>query len=162
MKTKSRTVIHTLFPHADDPAYQKLAELEARVGTVKARRGTAPFKQRLQRAIVRISEYLVDYSNGDDEAGREEEWMLRAVCDCRDAASAIERMFRGGAFTRKTATQLRDIITDVAQIVVDRVYKLRGTPLPSPRPRPLLAKTITENDAAPQAAKPARPRMLDS
>jgi hypothetical protein len=148
MKTKNRTVIHTLFPHADDRAYQKLAELEERVSTVKARRGTAPFKQRLQRAIVRVSEYLVEYSNDGDEAGREEV-VLRALGDCRKAVSAIEMMFRGGAFTRETASTLAAIIADIAQILIDRVYELRGAEVPTPLSRPAFMETLAEATSGP-------------
>lgn len=151
MKTKNRTVIDTLFPHADDRAYQKLAELEERVSAVKARRGTAPFKQRLQRAIVRVSEYLVDYSNDGDEAGREE-MMLRALGECRKAFSAIEMMFRGGAFSRETASTLVNIVADIAQILIDRVYELRGAASPTPLTRPGLSETLAEATNEPSLA----------
>jgi hypothetical protein len=167
MKTKNRTVIHTLFPHADDRAYQKLAELEERVSTIKARRGTAPFKQRLQRAIVRVSEYLVEYSNDGDEAGREEV-LLRALGDCRKAVSAIEMMFRGGAFSRETASKLVNIVADIAQILIDRVYELRGAQASAPLTRPVLTETLAEasNETTlplteSVAADPAPERMLD-
>src|SRR5439155_2257237 len=58
MKKQRRTVLHALFPHHDDAAYQKLAEIEELVADFRARRGTAPFRQRLQRAIARLSESL--------------------------------------------------------------------------------------------------------
>ena len=151
MKTQRRTVLHTLFPHQDDAAYQKLASIEELVADFKARRGTAPFRQRLQRAIARLSESLVEYCDSGSDAERND-LLLHGLRDCRKAASAVEMLYRARVCDRNAASTLLDLLADIAQILIDRLSELDGRPSPGALTRPLLMDEASTGNKSEETA----------
>lgn len=137
MKTRNRSRIDILFPHLNDPAYQKLGELEELVANFIARRATSPFKQRLQRAIAKLSEELVEYADGERDAGTEP-LLCDALLNCRKAASAVQLLFRAGVFTRHVAVAAFELLADIVQLLIERLCLARGLVPPGPLPRPVL------------------------
>jgi hypothetical protein len=131
MKTRSQQALRVLFPHQDDPAYQKVEELEELIAPLVGSRATQPFKDRLQRAIVRLADALVDNIDEDDEC-RRERVLFRGLRDCRKAASAVRLMFRAGVITRALRTTAFELLANVAQTLIERIHELLGLPTPGP------------------------------
>jgi hypothetical protein len=131
MKTRSRHALRVLFPHQDDPAYQKVEELEELVAPLVGSRSTQPFKDRLQRAIARLSDALVDCVDEDDEC-RRERVLFRGLRDCRKAASAVRLLSRAGVLTRALRTTAFELLADIAQSLIERIHDLLGMPTPGP------------------------------
>jgi hypothetical protein len=142
-----------LFPHENDPAYQALCGLEDLIADFVAVGATAPFKQRLQRAIARLSEALVELAD-DPQRGAREALLFRALLDCRKAANAIRLLHKGRVFDRKTRAVAFELLSDIAQRLIDRIHTLRG----SLRPAPLPLATFNDATLEPVADGTAPPR----
>jgi hypothetical protein len=170
MKTRRRCAITLLFPHRDDPAYQKLAELEELVAPCMARRTTAAFKQRMQRAIAKLSDGLVEYAHEEDDTVREP-LLIRALFDCRRILNTVEFLHRAGVLTRLCCSEAFELLADIAQLLIDRIHELRGIAAPGALARPALNEEIcgATPSAPSNAAGPnmdgeggeSPPRMLD-
>jgi hypothetical protein len=152
MKTRSGKTLELLFPHLDDPAYQKLGDLEELVATFVATRSTAPFKQRLQRAIARLSEALVEYVDADGDPGREV-LLFSGLRDCRKAANAIQMLYRAGVLPAKFRAAAFELLADIAQLLIERIRALVGLPSPGTLPRPVF-EDVERNDTPPRSQSP--------
>ena len=137
MKTRSRIRIDSLFPHLNDPAYQKLADLEELVANFIARRSTSAFKQRLQRGIAKLSEALVDYA-GDEPGAAGEPVLVEALRNCRRIACAVHMLYRAGIFARRLAQAAFELVADIVQILIERLCETRGLEPPGLLRRPVL------------------------
>jgi hypothetical protein len=157
MKTQARSVIALLFPHQDDPAYQKLADFEELVAPWTPSNSTTPMKQRLQRAIARLSESLVDYADIDSDPDRERMLLLGGLRDCRKAANAVHLLYRARVIARVSRVAAFELLADIAQLLIERLHALLGLPPPGMLPRPLLVDVVSEPSSeagSPNGQKP--------
>jgi hypothetical protein len=135
MKKPNRNALELLFPYFNDPAYQALGDLEELIASFVPTNSTSHFKQRLQRAIARISEALVEFA-GDEPDASNESLLFGALRDCRKAGNAVIFLSRGGVFARETRARAFELLSDIVQLLIDRIHALRGLPRPLPLPRP--------------------------
>jgi hypothetical protein len=167
MKTCNRKALEWLFPHHNDPAYQSLGDLEELIAGFVATGTTAPFKQRLQRAIARISEALVELADDGGSAQREG-LLFKALVDCRKAGNGVTFLYRARVLPHETRVRAFDLLSDIVQELINRVHALRGLPRPMPLARPTFADDIgaarsQAADSAPQVADRKPPgEPLDS
>jgi hypothetical protein len=135
MKTQSTPKLSLLFPHHNDPAYLKLGDLEELLAPFVATRATSPFRERLQRAIARLSDALVEYGDEHSES-QHATLLLRGLRDCRKAANMVHFLFRAGALTRQCRATAFDLLADIAQILIERIHAALGLPPPGQLSRP--------------------------
>jgi hypothetical protein len=169
MSMGTRKAIEVLFPHHDDPAYRKLGDLEELVASLTARRATASFKLRLQRAVARVADTLVEYADSSEGAGCEPA-LLDALLQCRKAASSVEMLYRAGVLGRAGRCKAFELLADIIEILIDRIRSLRGLPSIAPLPRPVFAEppgtseAVGKGDAATSKEEGESPprKLLDS
>jgi hypothetical protein len=142
-----------LFPHLDDPAYRKLVALEELVANFVAKRATSSFKQRLQRAIARVSETLVELADSERSVGSEP-LLADALLNCRKAANAVQFLHRAGIFTRACAVAAFDLLADIVQMLIERLCEARGLPAPEHLARPLFDEGVGAMQDETAAARP--------
>jgi hypothetical protein len=135
MKSRSQSSLVLLFPHLEDPAYQKVCALEELVSTFVGKRSTSPFKERLQRAIARIADAVVDYTDADGDAHRALA-LSTALRACRKAAIAVEMLYRAGVCTPTCRAKAFEWLGDIAQLLIERICALLDLPAPGILPRP--------------------------
>lgn len=153
MKTPHRKVLDVLFPQYNDPAYQALGKLEELIGEFVARRSTAPLKQRLQRAVARLSEALVELADDEQRAGRET-LLFRALLDCRKAANAVDLLYKDRVLDRATRNMAFDLLAQIAQLLIDRIHALQGVTPPMPLAKPVLDDARGETGSAEETSPP--------
>ena len=154
MKTQHRKVLDLLFPQYNDPAYQALGKFEELIGELVGRRSTVPFKQRLQRAVARLSEALVELADDHSRAGREA-LLFRALLDCRKAANAVDLLFKDRVLDRATFASAMELLAEIAQLLIDRIHALQGLTSPVPLPRPVFDDASAEPQAEATRAPPS-------
>jgi hypothetical protein len=153
MKKPNRNALELLFPYLDDPAYQSLGDLEELIASFVATNSTTAFKQRLQRAIARISEALVDFAADEHDASNES-LLFGALRDCRKAGNAVLFLCRAGVFARETRARAFELLSDVVQLLIDRIHSLRGLPRPLPLPRPTFGDVLPSATAEAASSEP--------
>lgn len=132
-----------LFPFLEDEAYLKLTELEEVVAPLVATRQTAPFKERLQRAMARLSDELVDLSDESDRIVRER-LLFRGLRDCRRAANAIYFLYKAGVIDRDWRDVAFELLADIAETLIERIHHLLGLPTAGRLSRPWLTESAGE------------------
>jgi hypothetical protein len=152
MKTCSARSLELLFPHLKDPAYQKLEELEELVATIVATSSTVPFKQRMQRAIARLSDALVEYADAEGNPGREV-LLWPALRDCRKAANAVQLLYRARIFSATFRATAFELLGDIAQLLIERISSLLGLPSPGALPRPVF-DDVEQKETTPRSQSP--------
>jgi hypothetical protein len=152
MKTRSRSSLVLLFPHLEDPAYPKVCALEELVSTFIASRSTSPFKERLQRAIARIADAVVEYSDADGDANRDLA-LSTALRACHKAAIAVEMLYRAGVCTPTCRAKAFEWLGDIAQLLIERICALLDLPTPGLLPRPMFEE-VGRDEVPPKSQAP--------
>ncbi len=118
------TELGSVFPHEKDEAFLIVVKLQTSVAHIPFHRGTGVLRSKLQRAIVRLADCLIEVASGPAGSRREHLDEL-AILSCRKAAGFLRLLKAAAVLNEQQHADCRSLLVQITQLLIQRMREWR-------------------------------------
>src|SRR5215470_3693471 len=115
MPRQSLVCVTSSFPHEDDNAFALVLQLQSLIVEIAPVRGTAILRNKLQRALARLADCLIESASGT-ASGRREHLHELALLSCRRIAGFLRLLNSAAVLKTSQHEPQRVLVKQLAEI----------------------------------------------